>query len=80
MRLTLERFPDTGVGVAGPSPNRLVAVLAPSRLGDRPGDPNEDPNEDRRAAPPKAPPTAFCSRGLAAADGELLMEAAGLLA
>ncbi len=58
-KLTLDRFPAAGVGVEGPSPKRLVAVLDPNWL--------DDPNEDLRP-----PPTVFCKRGLAA-DGELLM-------
>jgi hypothetical protein len=32
LRLTLDRFPVAGVGVGGPSPNILDAVLAPKRL------------------------------------------------
>jgi hypothetical protein len=58
-KLTLDRFPVAGVGVAGPSPNTLDAVLALSGLG--------EPNDDVRAAP--FPATALCSKGLAA-DGE----------
>jgi hypothetical protein len=58
---TLDPFPANGLGVPGPSPpNRLVAVLAPSWLG--------DPNDDF-LPPPKPPVTAFWKRGLAA-DGE----------
>jgi len=55
-RPTVDRFPVAGVGVAGPSPNTLEAVLALSGL--------IDPNDDLLP-----PPTALCSRGLPA-DGE----------
>lgn len=57
----LAPFPAKGLGVPGPSPpNRLVAVLAPSWLG--------EPNDDF-LPPPKPPVTAFWNRGLAA-EGE----------
>lgn len=59
-RLTLDRFPVAGVGVAGPSPNILEAVLALSGL--------VDPNDVVRA-PFIPPPTALCSKGLTV-DGE----------
>jgi hypothetical protein len=58
-RLTLDRFPVAGVGVAGPSPNMLEAVLAPSGL--------VEPNDARPPFIP--PPIALCNRGLIA-DGE----------
>jgi len=66
---TLDRLPFTGVGVGGPSPKKLEAVLAPkleavlapkfeavlapSAL--------PEPNDDLRPAPPAI---AFCSNGL----------------
>jgi hypothetical protein len=55
LRLTLDRFPVVGVGVEGPSPNTLEAVLAPSGL--------VEPNDDVRP-PFIPPPTALCSKGL----------------
>jgi hypothetical protein len=68
-RLTLDFFPVTGVGVAGPSPNTLDAVLALSGL--------VEPNDDRRA-PFIPPPTALCSSGLTVegeyGDGALSFE------
>lgn len=70
MRPTLDRFPDDGLGVAGPSSNRLVAVLAPNEV---------DPNEDL-LAPPIPPAIAFCSKGLAGEYGDppSLLSEAGL--
>jgi hypothetical protein len=53
---TVDRFPVAGVGVAGPSPNALEAVLALSGL--------VDPNDV--VLPP---PIALCRRGLTF-DGE----------
>jgi hypothetical protein len=61
LRPTLDRLPGAGVGVAGPSPNTLEAVLAPSGLL---GEPN-----DAGLAPPSPPPTALWRSGLTA-DGE----------
>jgi hypothetical protein len=54
-RLTLDLFPVAGVGVGGPSPNTLEAVLALSGLVEL--------NEDLRA-PFIPPPTALCRSGL----------------
>ena len=84
LRLTLDRFPPTGVGVGGPSPNTLddvlapnrLEVLAPNRLDDvlapsgLPGEPNDDDDGGGSGARASAPdpPTALCSSGLTADD------------